>query len=71
MIQPASMGVLPEIRAAVDADVKGGQYYGPDGKREMKGYPVLVESTEASHNENDAHKLWELSEKLTGVSFTA
>ncbi|MEI8271201.1 MAG: oxidoreductase [Paludibacter sp.] len=69
IIQPASMGALPEIRAAVDADVKGGQYYGPDGKREMKGYPVLVESTEASHNENDARKLWELSEKLTGVKF--
>ena len=71
MIQPASMGALPEIRAAVDADVKGGQYYGPDGKKEVKGYPVVVESTEASHNEEDARKLWELSEKLTGVSFNA
>ena len=71
MIQPASMGALPEIRAAVDADVKGAQYYGPDGKREMKGFPVVVESTNASHNEEDARKLWELSEKLTGVSFTA
>ncbi|MEI6754248.1 MAG: oxidoreductase [Paludibacter sp.] len=71
MIQPASMGALPEIRAAVDADVKGGQYYGPDGKKEMKGYPVLVESTAASHNEEDARKLWELSEKLTGISFIA
>ncbi len=69
MIQPASMGALPEIRAAVDADVKGGQYYGPDGKKEMKGYPILVESTIASHNEEDARKLWELSEKLTGVKF--
>ena len=63
------MGALPEIRAAVDADVQGGQYYGPDGKKEMKGYPVVVESTEASHNTEDARKLWELSEKLTGVSF--
>ena len=71
MIQPASMGALPEIRAAVDADVQGGQYYGPDGKKEMKGYPVVVQSTEASHNTEDARKLWTLSEKLTGVSFTA
>ena len=69
MIQPASMGALPEIRAAVDTEVKGGQYYGPDGKKEMKGYPILVESTIASHNEEDARKLWELSEKLTGVKF--
>ena len=69
IIQPASMGVLPEIRASLDASVKGGQYYGPDGKKEMKGYPVLVESTVESHNEEDARKLWELSEKLTGVVF--
>ena len=41
--------------------------YGPDGKREFKGYPVVVPSNEASHNVEDAAKLWEESEKLTGV----
>jgi NAD(P)-dependent dehydrogenase (short-subunit alcohol dehydrogenase family) len=69
MVQSAAMGALPSIRAAVDSEVKGGQYFGPDGKREAKGYPVLVQSNEASHNEDDAKKLWEASEKLTGVSF--
>jgi NAD(P)-dependent dehydrogenase (short-subunit alcohol dehydrogenase family) len=68
-IQPASMGVLPELRAAVDPQAKGGQFYGPEGSHETKGYPVLTESTEASHNLEDAHKLWEISEKLTGVIF--
>jgi hypothetical protein len=28
-----------------------------------------VQSNEASHNEDDAQKLWEASEKLTGVNF--
>jgi hypothetical protein len=51
----------------VDPAVKGGQYYGPDGKGERKGYPVVVPSNEASHNLQDAARLWEESEKLTGV----
>jgi len=62
-------GALPEIRAAVDPSVLGGQYYGPDGWREMKGNPVLVQSNKASHDAEDARKLWEISEKLTGVPF--
>ena len=69
MMQSAAMGALPSIRAAVDPDVVGGQYFGPDGKKEQKGYPVVVPSNEASHNEEDARRLWEISEKLTGVSF--
>ncbi len=66
-VQSAAMGALPSIRACVDPETKGGQYYGPDGKREAKGWPILVESNEASHNEEDAKKLWEISEELTGV----
>ena len=68
MAQDQAMGALPQIRASVDPDVKGSEYYGPDGKKEYKGYPVLVPSNEASHNLEDAAKLWEESEKLTGVN---
>lgn len=67
--QDQAMGALPQIRASVDPLVKGGQYYGPDGRREMKGYPVIVESNKASHNSSDAAILWEVSEKLTGLKF--
>jgi NAD(P)-dependent dehydrogenase (short-subunit alcohol dehydrogenase family) len=69
VVQSAAMGALPSIRAAVDVDVIGGQYFGPEGRREAKGYPILVESNEASHNEDDAKKLWEASEELTGINF--
>ena len=69
MMQSAAMGALPSIRAAVDPDVVGGQYFGPDGRKEQKGYPIVVQSNEASQNEEDARKLWEVSEKLTGVNF--
>lgn len=69
MAQDQAMGALPQIRASVDPEVIGGTYYGPDGKNEYKGYPVVVPSNEASHNLQDAAKLWEESEKLTGISF--
>jgi hypothetical protein len=36
----------------------------------MKGSPIVVQSNEASHNLDDARKLWEESEKLTGVKFS-
>ncbi len=67
--QPQEMGALPEIRAAVDPNAKGGEYYGPDGFNEMKGHPVLVQSNKTSHDTNVAKKLWEWSEKLTGVFY--
>ncbi|MFH0758439.1 MAG: oxidoreductase [Bacteroidota bacterium] len=69
MAQIPAMGALPQIRASVDPEVKGGEYYGPGGKREFKGYPVVVLSNEASHRPGDAARLWEESEKLTGVKF--
>jgi NAD(P)-dependent dehydrogenase (short-subunit alcohol dehydrogenase family) len=68
-IQSQDMGALPQIRASVDPHVKGGEYYGPDGFNEMKGFPVLVQSNAASHNLDDARKLWEVSEKITGITF--
>ena len=69
MIQSAAMGALPSLRAAVDSEAKGGEYYGPDGPRETRGYPILVRSNEASHNEEDAKALWQVSEELTGVQY--
>ena len=68
--QSSAMGALTQIRAAVDPDVRGKDYYGPyNGINEMTGYPVRVESNKASHNMEHATKLWEVSENLTGVSF--
>ena len=40
------MGALPTLRAATDPGVLGGQYYGPDGFGEQRGYPKVVASSE-------------------------
>jgi NAD(P)-dependent dehydrogenase (short-subunit alcohol dehydrogenase family) len=65
--QSASMGALDELYAAVAPSAEGGKVYGPDGFREMRGHPVEVEPDSAARNEDTARRLWDLSEKLTGV----
>jgi NAD(P)-dependent dehydrogenase (short-subunit alcohol dehydrogenase family) len=69
--QSAAMGALPVLRAATDPEVRGGQYYGPGGglPRGSRGYPALVESTLQSHDVASQHRLWAISEELTGVRF--
>jgi hypothetical protein len=67
--QSAAMGALDELYAAVAPSVQGGKVYGPDGFRELRGYPVEVEPDSAARSENTALRLWDLSEKLTGVSW--
>jgi len=69
LAQGIEMGALPTLYAAIALDVKGGDYYGPSGWREMKGCPKKVESNELSHSREIAAKLWNLSEKLTGIKF--
>ena len=63
------MGTLPTLRAATEDGLKGGEYFGPSGFMEMRGYPVKVESNPLSQDEAIAKKLWEVSEALTGVKF--
>jgi NAD(P)-dependent dehydrogenase (short-subunit alcohol dehydrogenase family) len=69
LAQSATMGALPILRAATDPGVQGGEYYGPNGLLQQKGYPVRVDSNKASHSREDARRLWQASEQLTGVRF--
>ena len=43
--QSAKMGALPTLRAATDRTVRGGQYFGPSGPAEQRGYPKVVHSS--------------------------
>jgi NAD(P)-dependent dehydrogenase (short-subunit alcohol dehydrogenase family) len=67
LFQGADMGALPTLRAATDPGVLGGQYYGPDGFGEQRGYPKVVASSAASHDTDAQRKLWTMSEELTSV----
>jgi NAD(P)-dependent dehydrogenase (short-subunit alcohol dehydrogenase family) len=69
LAQSAAMGALPVLRAATDPRARGGEFYGPGGRTGSKGYPV---PGTASARANDAalqRRLWEQSERLTGVTY--
>jgi hypothetical protein len=74
-VQNARMGALPTLRAATDPSAQGGQYFGPRryGLRRWfyTGYPAAVESSARSRDQADQARLWQLSERLTGVSYAA
>ena len=46
-----------------------GDYFGPAKFLEMHGFTVKVKSNKRSYDTQAARRLWELSEKLTGVLF--
>lgn len=62
----AATGALSQVRAAVDPNVAGGEYYGPH--KQMRGWPVRVELPDAV-NAADAARLWDISADLTDVRF--
>ena len=69
VMQSAEMGALPTLRAALDPQAKGGEFFGPGSRTEIRGYPRLVSSTEAARDPQAALKLWQVSEELTGVVY--
>lgn len=67
--QSAERGALPTLRAATDPFARGGEYYGPDGIGEVKGFPKRVGSSSRSHDKLAQRRLWQESLQLTGVTF--
>jgi NAD(P)-dependent dehydrogenase (short-subunit alcohol dehydrogenase family) len=69
LVQSAERAALPVLRAAVDPSARGGDYYGPSGLFEYTGAPVRVEASPRAHDPVTRKHLWELSERLTRVSY--
>jgi NAD(P)-dependent dehydrogenase (short-subunit alcohol dehydrogenase family) len=67
--QSATMGALPILRAATDPSAAGGEFYGPSGLAQAKGYPVRVSSNARSRDQAVQQRLWAESERLTGVTY--
>ncbi|MCG8392952.1 MAG: oxidoreductase [Pseudomonadales bacterium] len=70
MAQSAEKGCLPGVMAATSPDVKPGGYYGPDGRiLELRGYPAPAYARKITDNQQVAQRLWDESEKLTGIRY--
>jgi len=70
MSHDAFHGALPTLRAATAPDTSTGAYYAPDRMFSLKGDPVPVKLPKPALDEVSAQKLWDISERLTGVSWT-
>jgi NAD(P)-dependent dehydrogenase (short-subunit alcohol dehydrogenase family) len=66
--QRPAEGAWPTLMAAT-ADLPGGTYVGPSGIAETQGPPAVVRSTRRSHDEEAQRRLWEISERTTGISY--
>jgi len=67
--QSAAQGALPTLYAAVSPEATPGGYYGPDRFFEMKGHHVAVPIPPTAQDPAVGKRLWQESERLTGVSF--
>lgn len=67
--QSAEMGALPQLFAATSPTAMSGRYYGPGGPGEMHGSPREVKPMPAALSREEAHRLWNISENMTGVRF--
>ena len=68
-LQPAKNGALPILYAALDKNLQGGEFIGPDGFQQMRGNPIKVDADEYSSNKAVAEQLWSESEKMTNVFY--
>ena len=60
---------LPAVYAATSSDAKGGMFYGPKGFQHLSGAPAEEPLYSRLASAEDARTMWELSERLVGVSF--
>lgn len=67
----APQGALPTLYAATAPEAENGGYYGPGGLTEMRGYPRPARTTSDVDDRQQAARLWEVSERRTGVQYGA
>ena len=67
--QSAGDGAVPQLRAATDPAVRGGEYFGPVGFARMRGPAAQVDPAPQARDGAAASQLWNVSERLTGMRF--
>ncbi|MGN9908257.1 oxidoreductase [Phytohabitans sp. LJ34] len=68
LLQDPRVGALATLRAAVDPEARGGDFFGPPGRLQFTGHPVKIRSSPQSYEVAAQRRLWELSERSTGVT---
>ncbi|MFD5316963.1 oxidoreductase [Streptomyces sp. NPDC127098] len=69
LAQPADRGALPQLYAATEPGMAGGEFIGPAGPAELRGAPTRVRPAPRATDPETGRRLWELSERLTETPF--
>ncbi|MFE4058816.1 hypothetical protein ACFXP3_21425 [Streptomyces sp. NPDC059096] len=67
--RPTPEGARTSLYASTVPDLPGGSYVAPDGPFQLRGEPALRHRERAIQDRATAHRLWTLSEQLTGVHY--
>ncbi|ASO21810.1 NAD(P)-dependent dehydrogenase (short-subunit alcohol dehydrogenase family) [Actinoalloteichus hoggarensis] len=67
----AESAALSAVYAATSPAAQGGHLYGPSGFLRLSGLPAEQPLYSRLASEEDGRRIWELSERLTGVRFPA
>ncbi|BCL32586.1 oxidoreductase [Streptomyces aurantiacus] len=67
--QPAERGAEPQLFAATDPGVRGGQFFGPSGRWEVRGHVTEVRPSAEAAAPATGQRLWSAAETLTGVTY--
>lgn len=65
---PAWRGALCTVYAAT-MDLPGDTYIGPHGRLEFHGWPAPARRSKVAEDADLARRLWDVSEKLSGITF--
>ena len=65
LFQSAAMGALPQLYAATASGVRGGEFFGPGGLANLKGYPARCRLAASTRDAAQRQRLWLLSQELS------
>jgi NAD(P)-dependent dehydrogenase (short-subunit alcohol dehydrogenase family) len=67
--QSVEQGALPQLHAATEPGVRGGQFFGPAGLWETRGSVTEARLSREAADPAVGKRLWSAAEELTGVSY--
>jgi NAD(P)-dependent dehydrogenase (short-subunit alcohol dehydrogenase family) len=67
--QPVERGALPQLRAATDPALRGGEFLGPSRLGETRGPVTEVRPSRDAADPAIGERLWTVAERLTDVSY--
>jgi NAD(P)-dependent dehydrogenase (short-subunit alcohol dehydrogenase family) len=67
--QPVEQGALPQLCAATEPGVRGGQFFGPSRLWETRGQVTEARISREAADPSVGKRLWTVAEELTGVNY--